>query len=409
MKQVDAIIVGAGPAGEECGRALAKAGYKVLLVEKERDFAARDFSSGGSTLEVLRNFDLPDSVVGAFCNRIKIASSDDQYCWQANEPVALVLDFQKLRSFLAEEITKYQGKVLLGCAYEGYEKQNSRTLVILKNTETGKTQTVETKVLVDATGTERKVLADDQDKRDAIVGTGIEFLIEVPADVYEGYAGALSFFIGQKWMPQGYAWIFSMAPNRLKVGVGRNFPDENIVPHEKSFRFYLDKVIATCLKTNDPLILDRHGKTISYSLHQRDRHFDQNIIAIGDAVSTVNPLTFEGIRHALRSGRVAALHIGRFLEEKIRSFQRYRSEMRRTSGIRWVISERLTNKIYRESNDEKVEFMLQALKAFSLSELKDLVFYYRFGAAMKFSLNYSALVTKNAFRLPGKKRLKGII
>ncbi len=398
MKQFDAIIIGAGPAGGECARALSKIGHNVLLVEKEKDFSARDFSSGGSTLEVLKDFDLPESVVGAYCRKIQIASSDDQHCWKGSEPVALVLDFQKLRTYLAEEITNHQGQVLLGWTYKGHEKKDGVTIVSLKNGSSGVIQTFQTRVLVDATGSERKVLEKGKSKQEAIVGTGIEFLVEVPEHIYQIYAETLAFYIGQKWMPQGYAWIFPMKPNHLKVGVGRNFPQEKAVPHEKSFRYYLDHLIATCLKTSDLLILDQHGKTISYTLRQHDRYFDQNILAIGDAVSTVNPLTFEGIRHALKSGRIAAAQIKRFLNGRSRSFQAYPSEMRRYSGFHWMISERLTLKIYRQADDEKVSLMLQALKRLSLKELKGLVFYYQLNAAMKFYIAYLTLLAKHAFR-----------
>jgi len=406
LKPCDAVIIGAGPAGGECARALAKAGYRVLLVEKEKDFAAKDFSSGGSTLEVLDDFDLPDSVVGAYCNQIKIASSQDAHCWQADKPVALVLDFQELRRFLADDLSRHKGKVLLGWSFEGYEQQNGKTFVSLKEDASGKRLHYETRVLVDATGTERKVLGGENNPPSAIVGTGVEWLLEVPDDVYKRHADALSFFIGQKWMPQGYAWIFPMVPNRLKVGVGRNFPQEQVVPHEASFRFYLDHLITSCIQTPDFKILDRHGKTIAYTLHQRDRYFDGNVLAIGDAVSTVNPLTFEGIRHALRCGRVAAKHVVFDLEGKTQTFRRYRSEMRRSSGLRWLISEALTNKIYREADDEKVDLMLSALKTFSLAELKALVFDYRIGTAIKFVLNYQARLIKNAFRFSGKKGIK---
>ncbi|MFQ5637702.1 MAG: NAD(P)/FAD-dependent oxidoreductase [bacterium] len=407
MKQFDAVIIGAGPAGGACGRTLSKAGYRVLLVEKEKDFAAKDFSSGGSTLEVLRDFNLPEAVVGAYCHRIKIASSHDAHGWEATDPVALVLDFQKLRRFLSEEMTRHQGEVRLGWTYEGHEQENGKTLVSLKQAASGKTQSIVGRVLVDATGTDREVLGrGEKDRHPAIVGRGVEFLLEVPAEVYRMHAGTLSFFIGQNWMPQGYAWIFPMAAHRLKVGVGRNFPDEQVVPHKQSFGFYLNRLIATCLQTQDYNILDRHGKTLTYTLRQRDRHFDENVLAIGDAVSTVNPLTFEGIRHAMHSGAVAAKHIAGYLEGQDRPFRKYRSEIRRRSGLRWLLSEALTKKIYREPKDEKVDLMLQALKAFSLAELKALVFDYRLVPVMKFALDYRVLVAKSAFRFSGKKRLE---
>lgn len=399
MQRYDAIVVGAGPAGGACARELSAAGRKVLLVEKAKDFFANDFSSGGSTLETLKTFDLPETVVGAFCKQVKIAASDDCHLWRSTDPIAIVFDFRKLRTFLADETIKNGSDLLFAWSYQGYETNGDTLLVSLKKAGNQTIERFQTKVLVDATGSERKVLSGGALRhQNAIVGTGIEFLVEVPEDVYRSHADCLSFFIGRKWMPQGYAWIFPMKANRLKVGVGRNYPNEQVVPHKKSFRFYLDRLMSATLQTNDLKILDQHGKTLSYTSHQRDRYFDKNVIAIGDAVSTVNPLTFEGIRHAMMSGRVAALHVNHLLDDKTVNFQAYKAVMRRISGFKWIVSEQLTKKIYREVDDQKVNLMLAALKCFTLEALIDLVFYYRLKSAFKFYAAYTRLRVKASLK-----------
>ena len=400
MGRYDAVVVGAGPAGGLCARELSAAGRKVLLLERAKDFAANDFSSGGSTLEVLTRFDLPNTVVGAFCKSIKISSSDDHHFWRSDKPIAIVFNFQKLRTFLSDETIKNGSELRLGWSYQGHENKEGGLSVSLKQAGTRIIETLETKVLIDATGSERKVLSGGPPCRQkAIVGRGIEFLVEVREDVYHDHADCLSFFIGQKWMPQGYAWFFPMEKNRLKVGVGRNYPNEKIMPHEKSFRFYLDRLISEALHTDDITILDQHGKTLSYTSYQRDLYCDQNVIAIGDAVSSVNPLTFEGIRHAMMSGRIAASQVNHLLDKKMSHFQNYKSVMCRESGFKWIVSEQLTRKIYREADDKKVSLMLVALKCFSLEDLLDLVFYYRLKSALKFYAAYTKALVKAMFNL----------
>ncbi|MFQ5543445.1 MAG: NAD(P)/FAD-dependent oxidoreductase [Nitrospiria bacterium] len=397
----DAIIVGAGPAGGACARELSSAGRKVLLVEKAKDFLANDFSTGGSTPETLKTFRLPKTVVGAFCRKVKITASDESHLWQSDSSIAIVFDFRKLRSFLANETHKKGSDLLFSRSYKSHEHKGNMLLVSFKKAGTKNIEYFQTKVLVDATGSERRVLSGGAPRHlNAIVGTGIEFLVEVPEDIYRHHADCLSFFIGRKWMPQGYAWIFPMEANRLKVGVGRNYPNEQIVPHEKSFRFYLDHLMSSCLQTRDITILDQHGKTLSYTSRQRDRYFDKNIIAIGDAVSTVNPLTFEGIRHAMMSGRIAARHVNNLLSHKIDHFKPYKTAMRRLSGFKWVVSEQLTEKIYREADDQNVSLMLAALKYFSMEALLDLVFYYRLKSAFKFIAAYAGLRLKAVLKGP---------
>ncbi len=400
MDSFDVVIAGAGPAGGQAARLLSKKGFKTLLLEKAPSFSSNDFSSGGAPLEILDDFNLPHTLVGAYCNTIKISSSHDTHCWQTDMPLAVVLNFKKLRTFLADETKKQGASVYMGCSYQGHDIQNGHTLVHLKQSRNSVIETVEAKVLMDATGSDRRVLkgraSPKTPSNNVIVGRGIEYLVEVPESVYHTYANALSFYIGAKWMPQGYAWIFPMEAYRLKIGVGRNYPDEQVVPHEKSMGFYLDQLIRECLKIENLSILDKHGKTIVYTRHQRDPYLDQNIIAVGDAVSTVNPFTFEGIRHALKSGEFAARHVQTFLETG-QQMNRYPSQIRSYFGIKWVISELLTDKIYREPDDEKMNTMLRAFKYLSLSALKSLVFDYSFKSAIQFYAAYHFLLVRRFF------------
>lgn len=404
MDCFDVVIVGAGPGGGSAARLLSRAGFKVRLLEKEKSFAANDFSSGGAPLEILSDFQLPESVVGSYCHKIRISATRDTHVWQDEQAVALVLDFKKLRTFLVEEATKNGATFSLGCAYLSHRRESGEVIVDLKHVEDDILESIRTKVLIDATGSERRVFSDSAKMhggsvKEVIVGRGIEYLVEVPEAVYQVYGDCLSFFIGSRWMPQGYAWIFPMRANLLKVGVGRNFPNMQFVPHRTAMKDYLDQLMVDCFKTDEIKVIDRHGKTISYTCHHRDRYVDQNIIAIGDAVSTVNPLTFEGIRHALKSGEIAARHVEGFLKKKTPHLKAYMREMRGYCGMKWVVSELLTQKIYREPEDEKMTLMLYALKSLSLEALKDLVFYYRPKIAMKFYMTYQLLLLKRMFSL----------
>jgi len=50
MQEFDVVVIGAGPAGGQTARSLAKKGVKVLLVEKYKDFSLNNFSSAGTLL-----------------------------------------------------------------------------------------------------------------------------------------------------------------------------------------------------------------------------------------------------------------------------------------------------------------------------------------------------------------------
>ena len=107
-KNYDVIVIGGGPAGGQAARNLTKKGHRVLLVEKYNSFADNNFSSAGMTLEPMSEFDLPESIVGAYWDDLEIQCTKNRYLWKGGEPKGVVLNFQKLREFLANETKSIQ-------------------------------------------------------------------------------------------------------------------------------------------------------------------------------------------------------------------------------------------------------------------------------------------------------------
>jgi digeranylgeranylglycerophospholipid reductase len=338
---------------------------------------------------------LSPQVVGSQWNKIILRTSTTQHEWTDPKYNGIVLDFSKLRSFLADQVRAAGSDVCLNQSYHHHEAKGDRTLVYLKDAASGEIKTIGTHVLVDATGAERKVLQQGKlDKTRTMAATGIEYLVEVSSDQYQRYAKTLSFFLGLKWMPQGYSWIFPMEENRLKIGVVRYFAHENIVPHDASYRVYLDHMLEECLDHQKFSILDTHGKTLQYTLGQKESKHEGNIIAIGDAISTLNPMASEGIRHAMHSGKISAKYILKYLQGDHSSFYNYSKDMRRYFGLRWKTSEFIMNCMYKEDNDQRLENYAKAFQKLSFKEMLEFSFEYKFRIILKFFWNFLSLVKK---------------
>ena len=391
MNQYDVIIVGAGPAGGQCARTLSALGKKVLLVERNKDFSVNNFSSAGAPLEIMEAFNLPANIVGTSWNRLAIHSSFNQAVWTSSKWMGVVLDFMKLRAFLAEDMVKNGGTLKLGHSYHSHKVHKNHIQVEFKDLDLHESQQYETKILVDATGSEKQILAKSNGTQQfsSFPATGIEYLVETSSKDYEKYSHALSIFMGLKWMPQGYAWIFPMAPNQLKIGVGRYFQNDTFVPYNKSYRHYLDNLIQETLQDSNHRVIDKHGKTIIYTYGHKDPYYSGNIVAIGDAVSSINPLAFEGIRHAMHCSNIAAEHINDRLEGKCATFAGYPSDMQQYYGIKWRISEWLMKIMYRQADDHKIDSMLKAFESFSFEEMMALAFHYKPSKALKFLTRYA--------------------
>jgi len=395
----DAVIVGAGPAGGECARRLSYAKKRVLLVEKASDLSSNNYSTAGAPLETLKQFALPATLIGSYFRKIGLFSTEESSLFEEKRPLGVVFDFKRLRQFLIEEAEAHGAKVHFGFSYVSSRQEDEQLFVTFRDRKTGEEQSVSTSVLVDATGSERAVLKSKQGAK-TVQATGLECLVEVKERDFARWEEQISFFLGQKWMPQGYSWIFPMERPLLKVGVGRYFKNEKIVPHMQSFTFYLDLLFSTFFPGGFKVV-EKHGKTLTYTLGQEDRRHQGRIVAIGDAVSTINPIALEGIRHAMTSASMASSHIVEVLDGERDDFSDYEQELKVYFGWKWRFAEAFMHVVYGQTVDKKTDAIVRAFQAFTVDEMMAFAFHYRFRPALKFCWNYVRTLFKSCWEERG--------
>ena len=389
MPEFDVVIVGAGPAGGQCARLLALANYRVLLVEQQENFERHNFSSAATPLETLKQFDLPTEVVGSFWQNITIVTSKIERTWNSSESLGAVLNFAKLRQFLAREVTNFGGEVWLGCRYLKYVTTENKTQVVLRTKGSKTDIIVSTKVLVDATGFTRAVIyPKKKDKPNFLKGTGLEYLIKVDRETFDRFANSLTFFMGYKWMPQGYSWIFPMENRLLKVGAAYVRGEHAYIRQIKPLKYYIELLLTEYMNITHYQIIDIHGSVLEYSSGLNDIYYQNNIIAIGDAVSTVNFLGGEGIRHAMYGAKTAVKYIEAYLQNKLTNFAPYQQELKQHFAFKWNLSEKISRKVYLAYKDTKIDTRVSALTALSTKELTEMLFEYKFTLAYKVFRSY---------------------
>jgi flavin-dependent dehydrogenase len=388
MKEFDVVIIGAGPAGCHCARLLAKSGHQVLLVEQQENFENNNFSSAASSLEILEKFDLPQEVVGSVWQNLVIVTSNLSRTWNSSQPLGVVLNFAKLRNFLAQEVKKYGGEVWLGCRYIKYLQENNQTLVWLQP-KRKQAIAVGAKVLVDATGFSRAVIYPQKKNRpNFLKGVGLEYLIEVEEEEYNRFSNNLTFLLGYKWMPQGYSWVFPMEFRFLKVGAAYINRDLKIANKPQPLKKYIQLLLSEYLQSNNYKIIDIHGSILEYSSGLKDIYYRNNIIAIGDAVSTVNFLGGEGIRHAMYGAEIAHNFIDQYLNNQLFNFQAYQRRMKRHFSRKWNLSEKISRQVYWQYHDAQFDSKVTALTVLKTEDLVDILFAYKFEKAYKVFGNY---------------------
>ncbi|MDB9425546.1 NAD(P)/FAD-dependent oxidoreductase [Microcystis aeruginosa CS-564/01] len=375
----DVVIIGGGPAGGHCGRLLSEKGYRVLLVEQHSSWQDNNFSSAASPLEILEQFNLPETIVARFWKNIEIISTSIHRSWSSAQPLGVVFDFAKLREFLAAEVLRWGGEVRLGCRYLKYQQTENQLTVFLKS-KGEKIETVTTRLLVDATGYARAVMYKHRrEKPDFLKGVGIEYLIAVPEGDYQKYQDNLVFFLGHKWSPKGYGWIFPMDNQQLKIGAAWLEGEHPYISEVKPLKSYIIEIIKDYMNLDNYDLVEQHGSIVEYSSGLQDIYYKKpNIIAIGDAVSTINALGGEGIRHAMKGAEIACQYMEEYLQGKSSNFAAYQQRMQEYFQPKWNLSDRLSRKVYLEYSDARIDQGVSYLKYLSTQDIIDVLFYYKF-------------------------------
>ncbi|MFZ9462432.1 MAG: NAD(P)/FAD-dependent oxidoreductase [Vulcanococcus sp.] len=378
----DVLIVGAGPAGADLAARLAAAGVAVLLVDSLPDLAQAAFSSAAVPWSTVGRHQLPEPVVAARWNRwLLLGPGDDRREWatQGHEPLGAVLDFGALRQWLAQRASAVGARLWLGWRAVAWDATPTGAVTELRG-PAGEIRRIHSRWLVDASGQRRALLGEPAVAAGPLVcGSGVEWLLQVSEQDWAPWAERLTFLMGSDWLPQGYGWVFPMAPGQLKVGVCRlNDPARSQPPLHGLLRTVLQR-----LDLNDAAVLDRHGGLIRSTIGRLEPHQRGPLLGLGDAVSTANLLGGEGIRHALTSSAVLAPLLLEALTGRPAALRRYGPRLRRRLGWRWSLSGRLARRTWLGLDgpqaDRRLRRLLAGLAAGAdASDLSALLFDYRF-------------------------------
>lgn len=296
--EYDLVVVGAGPAGSSAAYEAAKNGIKVALLEKEESVAQTVRTSGVTWIDFAREFGIPQDCYNPirkynFCSPNNIVSISDE------EPKAAVLDVRKTYRFLADQAKNKGAKIFLSTNVTEVIKEDGKVVGVKafsKNDE----MVFRAKMVIDASGFQSvvsKLLGlVKQWKR---FGVGAEY----EAEVENVDSDTWWLMVGQMYSPAGYAWIFPLGKNLVRIGVGIGKPESDMDPTER-----LDEMIEKRVGPIKDL-----GKIIKKEFHyglipneglSRKTVYD-NLILVGDTAGMANPLVLEGIRYAIKYGRVA--------------------------------------------------------------------------------------------------------
>ncbi len=372
-------MVGAGPAGAELARLLAQAAVSVTLVDRLPDLRRGAFSSAALPLAALAELGLPAELVASRWSQWQLLGPQGQWRqWRAATPLGAVLDFGELRQWLAQQAQAWGAQLLLGWSVQSTAERGGVLCTSLRG-PAGARLELESDWVIDASGAARVLVGPLQAQAEPLVtGVGLEWLLAVDQPRWQSWRDRLSFVLGSRWVPQGYGWVFPMAPGQLKLGVCRLLDAGRPQPplHQ------LQQGLLQLTGLRGAQVLDRHGGLIRSTIQRRESHGQGRLLGLGDAVSTANLLGGEGIRHAMASARVLAPLLLKSLGSDQSPLPAYRRGLREKLGWRWPISGRLARRtwlgLHSPKADQRLELLLSGLERCRAEELSALLFNYQF-------------------------------
>ncbi|MDH3486948.1 MAG: NAD(P)/FAD-dependent oxidoreductase [Nitrosopumilus sp.] len=305
----DLVVVGGGPAGSSAADAAAKNGIKVALIEKESSIAETVRTSGVTWIQNIKEFGIPDDCFNPIKN-FSFCSPNNEVTISDSVPRAAVLDVRKTYRWLAQQAKHSGADIFVKINVNNVIKNERGDIAGVSGIGPNGKITFHSKVVIDASGFPSTVCKAmgfvTQWKR---FGAGAEY--EVKAENAESDTWWL--MVGQQYSPAGYAWIFPLGNNRVRIGVGIGKPESNVDPTQR-LKELMDSKIGPIKRLGKISPIEFHYGLIPNDGLSRKTVFN-NLILVGDSAGQANPLVLEGIRYAIKFGRVA----GKVASDAIRS------------------------------------------------------------------------------------------
>ena len=297
--QYDVVVVGGGPAGSSAAWAAAKNGIKVALIEKESSIAETVRTSGVTWIQNIKEFGIPDDCFNPIKN-FSFCSPNNEVTISDSVPKAAVLDVRKTYRWLATEAEKEGVDIFIKTSINNVIKNDNGDIVGVTGTGPKGEIIFHSKIIIDATGFSSTIckamgFATQWER----FGAGAEW--EVKAEHVDSETWWL--MVGQQYSPAGYAWIFPLGDDIVRIGVGVGKPESNVDPTQR-LKELMDTKLGPIKKLGKITPIEFHYGLIPNDGLSRKTVFN-NLILVGDSAGQANPLVLEGIRYAIKFGRVA--------------------------------------------------------------------------------------------------------
>ncbi len=302
--EYDVVVAGAGPAGSAVARDVAKAGFKVLLLEED-GVVGKPVRCAG--LVSPRTVQLAGVGNGVVLNEIKGAvvhsASGKQLSIGGDKTYALVIDRAAFDAELAEQAQQCGADLFVGTKLLHIKRRNG--FLHVHAGANSKSVAVEAKLVVGADGAHSNVASylGVPAPRECVLAVTAE------AKLAPDVADLVDVFVGTSVAPGWFGWLIPTGNGVVRIGSGSTDGKGNA---PKQLLSYLVAAFPQQLKGVEFTAV-RGGIIPLYSPRQT---YGRNILLVGDAACQVKPTTGGGIYTGLVGAKHCARTAVRALEEE---------------------------------------------------------------------------------------------
>jgi digeranylgeranylglycerophospholipid reductase len=281
----DVIIIGAGPIGSYTAYQLAKDGFDVLVVEKNKCFTSLPACTGIIGLEGFKRFNLPDDSILSAVKDIKfISPSGLSLSFNPPSMMAFVVDRIKFDNRLRQLALKNGVNIWLDTPCEGIKIKDTYAEIKINDLR----DTIKAKAICIASGYNcglNEKLGFGRPS-DYVQGVQIEVAIEKLKET--------EIYIGNTIAPGSFAWVVGINDRQARIGL--------TTKHNASMflkRFLKSHFLRDRIKDEGTII----SKIIPVGT-LRKTFFDRTLV-IGEAAGLLKTTTHGGIYYGLISSQLA--------------------------------------------------------------------------------------------------------
>jgi digeranylgeranylglycerophospholipid reductase len=396
MVTYDIAVVGGGPAGLSAAYAAAKAGGKVILLEKDESIAHNIRTSGVTWIDEIEKLGIKSEHYNPIKNYSFISSSNEVTI-RGNTPKACVLNVRSTYQHLAMLAAEAGAEIMVRSRVINVvtTPEDRRICGLKAKTPKGET-VINCKVVIDASGFSSSIARSlGIVKEWRRYGIGAE---------YECYCENLDhetwvLMVGTKYSDAGYAWIFPVSKNKARIGVGVGRPESYSDPLQK-LNDIIDKKLRPLDEIRKIQPMELHYGLIPNEGPRTPIVYDR-LILVGDSAGQSNPLVLEGIRYAIEYGRLAGNIAMKCVSQECNKegLEEYEKIWRDKSQA-MIMSALRVQKRWISLSDEEWNREIDILREMSVEEFVDFIkAEFTIGKLLRFGLNHPKLATRQLLGL----------